>query len=847
MQIEKKRIEKTHKLSFLLKENNKLLDLLLKNLVDTSDKNLIIVSDSRLVYLNQQTTRSIGFTSKEVKDKLIDELFASNQPVQIKNYMSMAVSLRKKVQEPILIKIVTKQGVEKWFEPEFRRCFWKGKSSILVALYDSSKKNKFQVKEKYDETLVHLALKVSRQGIWDYNLKNGSLNMSQEFFVMLGYGPIGSSSIQCDWFKLLHPDSLDRFKMLEKEWAKSNSELSSWEYRIKNSKGSYVWMLATGQIVEWDKSGQPLRMVAIHSDIHEKKRIDTEKDENQSTLKGFIKNTIDGLVIIDETGIIREWNPILEQITQVKSDHIVGKSILDLLSVPDDINPNLNYLVQLKETFTTISHTGKNPWEGMLYESKIVQHDGLEKLIQQSIFTIKTRMGVKIAITVKDITESRFTQIKVEKSEERLKLALSAGNLGIWDIDYVTGERYISPMAFTILGYLPWELEPTEKVWKSHIHPNDQEFVLQKIKAFLISGSSIELEFRARKKDGSYIWILSKNKVIRDEYGKTIRVTGTISDISRQKNFEHELIQSQEDLTKNLAQHELISHISIVLNTNKPFREKNQEVIGLLGQFTNVSRVYIFENKPEENITVNTYEWCNKGIEPQIENLQEVPLQMVFDWSEGREFLASWNLKEDLPQDLGEVMISQGIQSFLIFPIQVCGKVFGYIGFDECNFQRKWERPEIELLKSISNIISFSYERELIQNHYRQNELRYRELTEKLPQIIFEVSITGKVEFLNQTGCTFFGVTKEQITNGLNIRELFPEKEVDRIITIKNLAVSAKDLEPVKLYAIAANKSVLPIVVYARPRLENSEIVSFTGIAINTSDGAQDDDESHRP
>jgi len=214
MLIEKIKQEKTHKLSFLIKENIKLLDTLLKNLIDSSDKQLLVISDNKLVYSNQRTTKSLGFTQKELKDKQLDEIFASNQPVQIKNYMSMAVSLRKKAQEPILLKVVSKNGIEKWFSPEFRRCFWKGKSSVLMVLHDVSTKSSKTEKTVLDESLIHLALQTSQKRIWDYNFKTGVSFISKEFFEILGYRPYEITTTYIRWLELLHLDSSVRFKKM---------------------------------------------------------------------------------------------------------------------------------------------------------------------------------------------------------------------------------------------------------------------------------------------------------------------------------------------------------------------------------------------------------------------------------------------------------------------------------------------------------------------------------------------------------------------------------------------------------------------------------------------------------
>lgn len=165
---------------------------------------------------------------------------------------------------------------------------------------------------------------------------------------------------------------------------------------------------------------------------------------------------------------------------------------------------------------------------------------------------------------------------------------------------------------------------------------------------------------------------------------------------------------------KSLAQQELLSRISIILNTNMPFSGKNQEVLTNLGQFTHASRVYIFENSDDLGFTTNTYEWCNTGIEPQKDTLKSIPLPSIWEWSKNSEYLFSNNIKHDLPADIAELMLRQNIQSFLIFPMWIEKKLFGYIGFDECNYPRTWERSEVELLRTIANLISFSFEREQI-------------------------------------------------------------------------------------------------------------------------------------
>lgn len=828
------RTEKNHKTNLLINENTKLLDNLIKQIIDTSAKKLFIISENKIVYANPQSVKTFGISIKEIKDKQIADILVSKQGgMQLGQYLAMSASLKRSSTESDLIRVVGKNSIENWYTPSLRRCFWKGKSSILLALNEPLIKVEHGLKNREEGIRDKLALKAANQCIWDFNLNSSILYVCDEFLSLLGYPPKKQSITFELWKKVLHPDSLSEFEVIIQNLKEGKEVPNRWEYKALGFNGSSVWMVAIWQVIEWNKHGTPSRLIGIHMNIDEKKRADLENEELQKTLNGFIENALDGLIIINENGIIQEWNPALEKISLIARDQAVGRFIWDVQSgLLKDHNTGDQFIKKLKEIFAQIAHTGKNPWEGKVFDTKVVLKNYEPKLLQQSIFVIKTPYGFKVASTVKDITESKTSRIKIEKSEERLKLALSAGNEGIWDIDFVESEQYISPMAFTILGYRPWEIEPSVDLLEQMIHPDDIDWVREKVNDLKLSGTSLEIEFRIRKKDGNYIWVLSKNRILKNDNNKTIRATGTITDISRQKTVELELRLSEEQLIKNLKQHELISDISYVLNTNMPFHEKNNRVLELLGKFTDASRVYIFEHNFEKRVTTNTYEWCNIGIEPQIDNLQEVCLDTVAKWFDGKDSITSRNLRADLPADFAEMMIAQGIKSFIIFPLQVTGKRFGLVGFDECNFERVWGKAETELLKTISNLISFSFERELIQNQYKLNEQRYRELTHFLPQIIFEVSLNGRIDFLNQTGLDFFGLSLRNVSDGVYVWDLFTKREVVKMRAMRDDLIHKACINQVQFEAKAASRDIQPLTIYLRPRMEGGEIVNFSGLAL---------------
>ncbi|MCK4336985.1 MAG: GAF domain-containing protein, partial [Candidatus Aminicenantes bacterium] len=153
--------------------------------------------------------------------------------------------------------------------------------------------------------------------------------------------------------------------------------------------------------------------------------------------------------------------------------------------------------------------------------------------------------------------------------------------------------------------------------------------------------------------------------------------------------------------------------ISYLFTKLGKFEKNMKEAIRLIGEYSGVSRVYVFENFNNSEFTKNTYEWCNKNIEPQIDNLQEIPYEIIPSYKKflvGKGMVVSSNILE-LPQDLIDILEPQKIKSIFILPIYVKDQFFGFMGFDECEKHRIWEKSEIELLKTVTNSISTLFER----------------------------------------------------------------------------------------------------------------------------------------
>jgi PAS domain S-box-containing protein len=171
---------------------------------------------------------------------------------------------------------------------------------------------------------------------------------------------------------------------------------------------------------------------------------------------------------------------------------------------------------------------------------------------------------------VSDITDLKDKEEKLRISEERFQFALEASTAGIWDWDMVTNNVFYSSLSLKILELDSADIFDDPERWDKIVHPDDlpkyysdiQEHFDNKIPYY-------ENYHRVMTSSGNYKWILDRGKVIkRDENGKPLRVIGTHTDISLQKEKELELIKTMKLYSDQNSRLVNFSHIvSHNLNT----------------------------------------------------------------------------------------------------------------------------------------------------------------------------------------------------------------------------------------------------------------------------------------
>ncbi|MHC1729637.1 MAG: PAS domain S-box protein [Syntrophobacteraceae bacterium] len=173
--------------------------------------------------------------------------------------------------------------------------------------------------------------------------------------------------------------------------------------------------------------------------------------------------------------------------------------------------------------------------------------------VARMLFTLASQLSTMAYQNVQQgrfITERKQAEAAAKEHRERLELALLGADLGSWDWNLQTKEVSFNDRWVQMLGYPVDEAEPRLPPWKELVHPDDMPRSLETLKAHLEGRTAcVETEQRFRHKSGSWLWVLTKGKVItRDEAGRPVRIVGTHLDITERKLSEEAIRKSEAEL-----------------------------------------------------------------------------------------------------------------------------------------------------------------------------------------------------------------------------------------------------------------------------------------------------------
>ncbi len=276
------------------------------------------------------------------------------------------------------------------------------------------------------------------------------------------------------------------------------------------------------------------------------------------------------ILMIDAAHRIVSWNRGAEKITGYGAAEMIGQR-LDRIYLPEDRNARLpDRLLQRAEGEGRIADRG---WR--------VAKDGHRYLAEIAVTAVRDSQGRLQGFVnfARDVTAEQAMADKLRHAQDRLSLGLQSGSVGLWDWDIVADSLYVSPEWKRQLGYGQGDTLVNGKLFAMLLHPEDRPRVQAQQDAALRDPKAYyDLEVRLRHKDGTWRWIHTRGRVLRDSAGRPVRMIGVHSDVTERRNTDAQLRQALRmeaigQLTGGVA-HDFNNLLTIVLGNAELLRDR---------------------------------------------------------------------------------------------------------------------------------------------------------------------------------------------------------------------------------------------------------------------------------
>lgn len=328
--------------------------------------------------------------------------------------------------------------------------------------------------------------------------------------------------------------------------------------------------------------------------------------ETEAWYRGIIEAAPDGMLVLGADGHILMTNPQMDALFGYEPGELIGASIERLV-------PHAARDRHIKQRDEFLASGGARQMGMDSEDLHGVRKDG-------SLFSVEIGLshlprlegrGVCVCASVRDVSERRTIEAKLRTASDRLNLAQEAGDIGLFDVDLVSGTNYWTPQLEAMFGLEPGGFGGTLEHWKALVHPDDVARVSSTFeRAVHNGGDRVELDFRiVRQNDGRVRTFKSLNRFSRTPDGKPLRATGINIDVTalaEARAAAEQATQAKSEFLANMS-HEIrtpmnaiigMSHLALL--TELDSRQRNyiekvhrsaENLLGIINDILDFSKI----------------------------------------------------------------------------------------------------------------------------------------------------------------------------------------------------------------------------------------------------------------
>ncbi len=496
-----------------------------RQLVDASPEAIAVHAKGILLYVNKAALRLMGARSRsQLIGKSMMQFVHPDFHEIVKKRVVYLYQNRRST-SPMEEKFIRLDGTTVDVEVISMPIIYQGKEAVQIAVRDISYRRKIE-----DQLLINSQIAQSIADsvvVMDKNFNIISWNKGAE--KLYGWKEkevLGKKVVEVIPHEYLTSSREEFLKDIIK---------GSWRGQVvqHSKKGKKLIVIASASLVT-DRKGEILGYVTINRDI-------TTELVSEGRLSAIVESSDDAIVSKSLDGVIRTWNKAAEKMFGYSAGEAIGKNIV--LIIPPELRQEEKEIISQLKKGKRIHH----------FETVRVGKSGKKINVSLTISPVRNNAGVIIGASkiARDITETKRTELALIESEERLRMAFEAGQIGVWDWDMVNDKLYWTDNVYKIHGVDKESFRLTLKNYKELIHPDDKKNFEEAVLEAIRGKKAFNHDMRIVGKDGMH-WISTSATVFYDKNNNPLRMLGATSDITKQKQLD----QEKSDFL-SMASHEL--------------------------------------------------------------------------------------------------------------------------------------------------------------------------------------------------------------------------------------------------------------------------------------------------
>jgi PAS domain S-box-containing protein len=275
-------------------------------------------------------------------------------------------------------------------------------------------------------------------------------------------------------------------------------------------------------------------VIEVNADITDRLRA----DETARLLAAIVESSNDAIIGTDLECMVTNWNKSAEALFGYSAGEMIGKSIEAL--IPD------HYLEEQRLFADQVGQGG----EAKRFETVRLAKDGRLIPVSITISPIRNSAGALIGTsrTLQDISLAKAQEEALRQVEERQRLAVESGQVGLWYLDAATNRCIWTTRCKELHGLAQDDETPDGSTLLLLVHPEDRETVRQAVRETLAGKTDLSVDYRTRGRDGRTNWLQARGRAQRDAHDNIEGIHGTVIDLTDRIEMEAKLRRANTEL-----------------------------------------------------------------------------------------------------------------------------------------------------------------------------------------------------------------------------------------------------------------------------------------------------------